>query len=482
MEPGRECEVRPETAAAGKELTLSQIELVERIGWLINLRWLAFVGVAATILIARAAFICRLPWDKLLISAFAIPSYNAVCFVAWRRASRPGTENIERTSAILANIQILCDLLVLGALMHFSGGVENLFGFYFVFHTVIAGTLLSKRAAFAQATLAVVIFFSIIFGEYSEWLPHYSSPVGLEFPGLHSSTIVVFAAIWVMTSLLYVTVYFATSIASQLRKREDEVTSLSREIKQAADRLQIAYDKLAEIERAKSAYARNVAHELRSPLAAIESLLRVVADGLRGDVPDPVLNTISRARARTQELLALVHDLLALAAAKEAPRSAEWVVCNLRGLVDNVTGLLAAQAHARGITIRSDIAPDLPCVNGNLEQMEELLTNLVSNAVKYSREGGVVEVRLSESEESVVVEVADSGIGISEEDKRRIFEDFFRSSEARQFTSEGTGLGLSIAKTIVDSHGGTISFESGRGEGTRFTVRLPSGREQRAES
>jgi signal transduction histidine kinase len=150
--------------------------------------------------------------------------------------------------------------------------------------------------------------------------------------------------------------------------------------------------------------------------------------------------------------------------------------------MDGVTGLIAAQATARGITIKSDIAPDLPCVRGDPEQLEEVLTNLVSNAVRYSHDGGVVEVRLAPCEESIQIEVADSGIGISDEHQARIFEEFFRSSDAREFTSEGTGLGLSIVKTIVDSHGGTITFESRKGEATRFVVSLHSGREQRAES
>ncbi len=478
MKPGRQSEARPEEGAARPELTLSQMELVERIGWLINLRWLAFVGVAATILIVRAAFASSLPWTKLLIAASAIPTYNIVCHVVWRSADRLDPEHVRRTSAVLANFQISCDLIVLGALIHLSGGLENLFGFYFVFHMVIASILLSKRAAYLQASLALAVFVFVVHSEYAGWLPHYVSPVGFEVPGLHESITAVFAACWVMTTSLYVTVYFATSIATRLRRREDEVTTLSRELKHAADNLQTAYDKLAEIERAKSAYTRKVAHELRSPLAAIESLLRVVADGLRGDVPEPVLDTVSRARVRTHELLAVVRDLLTLAAAKEAPRSAERVTCDLQGLVDAVTGLIAPQALARGITITSDVAPNLSCVQGDPEQIEELLTNLVGNAVRYSHDGGVVEVRLAPDEESIRIEVADHGIGISEEDQPRIFEEFFRSADAREFTSDGTGLGLSIAKTIVDAHGGSIAVDSKKGKATRFTVCLPAGSSQ----
>ncbi|MGQ9454636.1 MAG: sensor histidine kinase [Armatimonadota bacterium] len=466
-----------------EELTLSQIELAERIEWLTSLRWVAFVGVTSTIIIVRELFASYLPWAKLLITAFTIPVYNAVCLLAWRRLKRLHPERAGRASEVLANVQISCDLIVLGALTHLSGGLENLFGFYFVFHMVIASILLSKRAAFAQATLAVAVFWIIAIGEYYGWLPHYTSPVGLGTPTLYKNPVLVFAACWVMTTSLYITVYLATSITSRLRKRENEVMSLSEQLRQTADNLQAAYNKLAETEKVKSRYLRKVAHELRSPLAAIESLLRVVAEGLHGEVPEPVLQTISRARSRTNELLTLVRDLLALAALKEAPADSVAVcTCDMGVVVDSVISLLASQAESRNIQIETHIAPDTPCILGNPEQVEELLTNLVSNAIKYSYEGGKVEVHLSRSGDFLRIEVADHGIGIDEAEQMRIFDDFYRSREAREFTPEGTGLGLSIVKTIVDAHNGAIILDSKKGEGTKFTVLLPAATEAPQET
>ncbi|MDH7602053.1 MAG: HAMP domain-containing sensor histidine kinase [Armatimonadota bacterium] len=462
-------------SAPNSELTLSQIELIERIGWLISLRWVAFVGVVSTILIVREVFVCDLPWTKLLIAASTIPVYNAICLVLWRRVQRLHPERVGRSSTVLANVQISLDLVVLGALIHLSGGLENLFGFYFVFHMVIASILLSRRAAFGQATLAVGIFWLIAIGEYRGWLPHYVSPVGIGNPNLYKDPIQVFAACWVMTTSLYISVYFATSITARLREREQEVMTLSKQLQQTAENLRTAYEKLAETEKMKSRYLRKVAHELRSPLAAIESLLRVVAEGLHGEVPEGVLNTISRARARTHELLALVRDLLALAALKEAPAdSAPRCTCDFKTILEHVISVIKPQAESRGIHIETHVSWDTPCVLGNPEQFEELLTNLLSNAVKYSYDGGKVEVRLARSGDFLRLEVADQGIGIDEAEQSRIFEEFYRSKDAREFTPEGTGLGLSIVKTIVDSHGGAILLESKKGAGTKFTVLLPA--------
>lgn len=461
--------------AGSGELTLSQAELIDRIGWLIQLRWLAFAGVAGTVVIARAFFESALPWVLLLITSLAIPAYNIVCYLAWRRARQAG-RSVERVSWWLANAQIVCDLLVLGALIHLSGGMENPFGFYFVFHMVIAGILLSPRAAFAQATLAVVIFLTIVVGEYAGFLPHYQSPAGMRTQGLHSNGTAVFAASWVMVTSLYVTTYLTTAIATHLKWREDQIVLLSRNLRRRSDELQEAYDRLAAIERAKSAYTRQVAHELRSPLAAIDNLLRVVADGLQGEIPPQVAETVAQARRRTRALLAVVKDLLLLAAAREAGGQREMGSVDLKETLEAVVTLLAPDAESRGVVLDTHLAPDLPQIGGDSEGLETLFTNLVANAVKYSPEGGKVDIRATANRADVEIRVADSGIGIDKADQERIFDEFYRTPDARSHTADGTGLGLAIAKSVVDAHGGTIAVESEKGKGATFIVRLPAGR------
>jgi len=457
-------------------LSLSQAELIERMRWLVGMRWLAFGGVIVTVFFARAVFVASLPWDRLLLTAFAIPSYNLVLLLVWRKLGRADGRSAKRgrVAAILANVQISCDLLVLGALIHFSGGIENPFGFYFVFHMVIASSLLSPRATYAQATLAVMVFLAVALGEYWGVLASYISPAIPGFLNLHTNPISVFAACWVMTTCLYVTVYLATSISSRLRRREAQIVLLSEELRRRADELQSAYDRLSEIEKAKSAYTRKVAHELRSPLAAVEGLLRTIADGLRGRVSRQALETIARSRHRIHSLLDIVRDLLALASATEVRRSAEWVLLDLRAALNRIVELLSQSAHARGISVNIEASDDAYLVRADPEGMEEVLTNLLGNAIKYSFEGGAVQVRMRREGESVLVEVADSGIGIDSAQIDAIFQEFRRADNARAFTPEGTGLGLSIVKEIVESHGGTIGVASALGKGTTFTIRLPA--------
>lgn len=457
------------------DLSLSQIELIARIRWLIDLRWGAFAGVTATILITRELFHPPLPWGCLLATAFLIPLYNLFFHFDWQRANRVGREHLERTSSVLANAQIACDLVILAALIHFSGGIENVFEFYFVFHMVIASILLSRRAAFGQATLALCLFAFVAVGEYVGFLPHYNSPIGMRLSGLHSNPMALLAVLWTMATSLYVTVYLATSISSRLRKREEEVGALTRELARHAEELEAACERLSELEHAKSTYARNVAHELRAPLAAIDQLLRSVADGLQGEISDQAKEAVVRARTRARALLSLVNDLLSLAAARQARVLGEWRSVDVRDALASVVDGAMPSANARRITIETDIDDEVPPIYADAKGITELLDNLISNAVKYSFDGGRVTVRLRRESEGIVIEVADSGIGIDEADQEKLFADFYRADNARKFTSEGTGLGLAIVKSIVEAHGGTIVVRSRKNEGSTFTVYLPVG-------
>ncbi len=453
---------------------LRQVELAERIRWLINLRWIAFAGVGVTILLTRSAFESALPFGRLALTTLAIPLYNLLFYIAWRRARHNDSAADCRVSTRHANAQILCDLTILGLLIHFSGGVETPFCFYYVYHMAIASILLTRRSAFAMATYAVIELSFIFSGEYSGLLPHYQSPIGVQFPGLHRSAVFVFAATWAAATSLYVSVYLATCITVKLRQREEQVVHLSRMAQHRADGLRIACEELTQAEKAKAAYTRKVAHELRSPLSAVDGLLGAVADGLYGEVPQQAREATERARRRVRELLNVVSDLLVLASARSPERKTERVNVDVSAVLAEVMQLLAPQAEARGISVNADVCQETPWVQANPEDIQELLTNLLANAVKYSHDRGRVDVRVMSRDRWIRIEVSDSGIGIDEADIRRVFGEFYRGKNAREHTSEGTGLGLAIVRSIVSALGGTVSVSSSVGSGTTFSVQLPT--------
>jgi len=235
----------------------------------------------------------------------------------------------------------------------------------------------------------------------------------------------------------------------------------------------IAYRKLEDIDRAKSQFVLTVTHELRSPVATVQSLLRVISGGYAGEVSSKQRELIARAERRTVFLQQLIDDLLDLAAGKtehlaEAPHP---VVVN--PLVTKVVNQLRSVAEGRSQDLRVYVPHEALSVQATGDGIERILVNLVGNAVKYTPQGGRIEVTLDRYDRDAVIIVSDTGIGIPEEAIPRLFEEFFRAENAKAIEREGTGLGLSIVKSLVERYGGRIAVISQAGQGSTFTVHLP---------
>jgi signal transduction histidine kinase len=146
---------------------------------------------------------------------------------------------------------------------------------------------------------------------------------------------------------------------------------------------------------------------------------------------------------------------------------------SLQKAVSEVVGSLRPRAEKEGITLTAEVPRDLPAVLGDPESMEQLITNLVANAVKYTPKDGQVSIGAALEGNHIVLRVADTGIGIQSEDLQHVFDEFYRGENARRFAEEGTGLGLSIVKSIADMQKAKISIQTEVGRGTTFEVALP---------
>jgi len=255
------------------------------------------------------------------------------------------------------------------------------------------------------------------------------------------------------------------------RRLEQEARRLQR-IEEEARRLAQEKEMLEELDRVKSAFMRKVAHELRAPIAAIESFMNSLLEGYGSPETQRLMQ--KRAAQRSSELLDLVDDLLNLSRIKDVKlESAKQEVC-LKSVLDQVLSLHGPEAEKKEITI--DLACETcPPIVADPAHIKQLWTNLISNAIKYTPDGGRIDVRLFPQDGIIVGEVADTGIGIAEADQSRLFEEFFRTEQAKAFAQHGTGLGLSIVKQIIQEYGGDIQVESELGKGTKFTFRLPAG-------
>ena len=224
------------------------------------------------------------------------------------------------------------------------------------------------------------------------------------------------------------------------------------------------------LDRFKTAFTLTVAHELRAPVTALQSFLLAMLKGYVS--PDQQRDILQRAIQRSQELLDLVDDLLNLAAAREELTPPKRKMLSLADSLERVVPLLRAQAEEKGVVFAVEVR-QRPLVETNPDQIEQLWTNLISNGVKYTPTGGRVTITLDEKEGWAVGTVEDDGIGIAPEDQAQVFEEFYRTPQAKEMEPRGTGLGLPVVKRIVEVHGGTIEVESALGQGSRFTFRLP---------
>jgi signal transduction histidine kinase len=238
-----------------------------------------------------------------------------------------------------------------------------------------------------------------------------------------------------------------------------------------AQRLAEETRRLTELDRAKKDFIRLVTHELQSPVSAIETYLNLILEGYVSQQDQrPILE---KCLVRTQEERALISDLLELGHLEviESFQTAEIEVGEtLRSVLESCK----EQIDEKKIRLQVAIEPDLPSIIAAPEQIKSIWNNLISNAVKYTPEDGQITIKLKRGPDNTLLgEVTDTGIGISEEDQQNIFTEFFRAKNAKALDVPGTGLGLVIVKRILDGLGGEISIESAIDKGSTFRFVIP---------
>lgn len=236
------------------------------------------------------------------------------------------------------------------------------------------------------------------------------------------------------------------------------------------------YTHEAEVDRLKSDFVSIVSHELRTPLTSIKGYLDLLLMGASGEFNKQQQSFLQIAKDNAERLHELVSDLLDLSRLDSGRIELDVQVVSLADLVRRVATHLKKEYEDRGLSLTLELPDTLPEVFADSRRVEQVLTNLLSNACKYTQQGGAT-VRAGVSQGELLVEVADTGVGISPEDQEQLFTRFFRADDTAVRQQTGTGLGLSITKSLVELHGGQIWVESQVGQGStfRFTLPLPVG-------
>jgi Signal transduction histidine kinase len=216
-----------------------------------------------------------------------------------------------------------------------------------------------------------------------------------------------------------------------------------------------------------------VAHEIRSPLSSILMQLEVVRDGLAGPVTPKQTEILERVASRVQSLVDMASELLDLSRIEAGLLAEEREAVDLVPLVRERLEQLIPLAEQKQLTLSFEAQPAEALLTASRRAMEEVVDNLVSNAIKYTPEGGSVTVTLQSSDAEWILAVADTGFGIPPEDQENVFRRFYRVRSPETRTIMGTGLGLPIVKRIVEAHRGRIQLQSTPGAGSTFTLYLP---------
>lgn len=243
----------------------------------------------------------------------------------------------------------------------------------------------------------------------------------------------------------------------------DEIGSLAHSLNRMAARLQEARQLRREL-------IANIAHELRTPLTSISGYMEGLEDGV---VPASA-ETYEIVRREAQRLSRLVEDLQRLSRAESGQEELDLIAVNPVAFLDRVIRKMKPQYKDKGVDLEVETTGGMPDLLADEDKLEQVMVNLLDNALRYTEPGGRVQVSSAPSEGKVAIEISDTGEGISEADLPYIFERFYRADKSRARASGGTGIGLTIVKRYVDALGGNISVTSKTSIGTTFTVLLPA--------
>lgn len=269
------------------------------------------------------------------------------------------------------------------------------------------------------------------------------------------------------------------ALGQRIRTRSsDEVGVLAATLNQMADQMDRDITALRRLEQVRKDFVANVSHELRTPLTSIKGYVEALLDGAKDD-PEECVRFLQIILKQSDRLNLILDDLLQLSQIESGQVRFRREPVYLGAVVERTLPLIKPLADKKQQTLTTAVPSDLPPVAGDEDRLVQVLTNLLDNAVKYTPAGGSITVtgrmapRAEDEPAQVELAVADTGIGIPEADRPRVFERFYRVDKARSRELGGTGLGLSIVKHIVEGHGGRVWVEPNHPTGSRFVLRLP---------
>ncbi len=230
---------------------------------------------------------------------------------------------------------------------------------------------------------------------------------------------------------------------------------------------------LKKIEHIKSQFVSMVAHELKTPIAAVLGFLKIIIDPEFKLSPEQQKDYLTRSEKRLVTLVDMVNDLLDISRMEIGTKRREIKEIDLAEIIKSNTDFLELELKKRNLTLNLDLPDGLPLLKADYNEISRLFTNIIGNSVKYNRDNGSIDIKIKFENGNLITSISDTGIGMKPEEKNRLFQEFFRAKNESTRNIPGTGLGLSIVKRIAESYSGNITVESEYGKGSTFTVIFP---------
>ena len=425
-------------------------------------RFLVAGGIVGGTLFARYAVgVENLDVGGLLTLAFCLLVYDLAVFGFVRRyRDMVITPAARRLLVGVMNATILLDYGFLTVTLWLAGGTQSPFKVFYIFHVILACFLLPKRMAYAHAVLGYLMFAGLVASEWLGWIgAHY--PVGAvaslaPIQGRYAVTVLAAQGMGVA-----VTLYFVVGLTQRLRRGEAELLRANEKIR-----------RFSEMQRS---YLHLAIHDVKAPVGAAQTFLNNLEEGLAEPLGPKQAAMVEGAQRRLSALSQLLRDFEVLAALDTVELDRQEHVLHAAEMVRNIVRDNQDLAQMHHHELRADIPGDLPPIPGIERLLSECVSNLLTNAIKYTPDGGKITVRAVPRGSWVRFEVQDNGIGIGLADQKRLFRDFvrIRRKDTGLPARAGSGLGLSIVRRIAEMHGGRAGVQSELNKGSTFFIELP---------
>ncbi len=435
------------------------VEIRRRNLWLIKLRYGAVLMLTSMILGTYLLKIIYPDFDldtkPHWIIALSILVYNIFYHLLWRklatargwfREESESKKQFKFRSTHFSLLQICTDFLALILFIYFTGGIETPIFVLYIFHVIIGSLFLPGIIMTIIITAVFIISVLITLFEYLGYIPHH--PIyGLitEDSYYNIQYIIVFYAIFALA--LYLSTYLANSIAKELYRSHRSLDE--------------AYNELERAEKAKSKYIMSFVHDLKTPLSAVITYINMMLEGAYGEIPMQLKTPLERSKIRLNNGIELINDILYLSSLKLGILTTKVQPINLVAFFKEILDEFKDTIQTKEIQVQIKSYPDEEIYfNGDKTILKLAFANLISNSLKYTDSGGEVEIYINDSPKVLVISIADSGIGIPDKEKDKIFNDFYRSTISKKKGIEGTGLGMSVVLEALKYYNATIKLES----------------------